>query len=209
MAQSPGLWLRLLENSCVFALTQRLGRGTVAGYRALLDDNLRIARTDRVLDLGCGIGALSEALDCDYYGIDSNPHYIRSARRRFRGRFEVMDCAALAFPDAHFDHVISVAVFHHLDDAQVLATVREALRVCRGGGAMHAIDAILPIDAGAWLKRRIFLADRGRHPRRFEDLLGLIDRDFKVSRTSVHRAFPHDSCYIRVDCGESPGGVSR
>lgn len=75
--------------------------------------------------------------------------YIEAARRSHAGQFDVMDCCHLTYADGFFDHVVSIAATHHLDDSSLEATISEALRVCGPGGSLHVIDGILPVSGSA------------------------------------------------------------
>jgi SAM-dependent methyltransferase len=85
---------------------------------------------ERVLDLGCGDGALTEKLvaaGCSVVGVDGSPAQIEAARKRGLDA-HVMDGQALDF-DCEFDAVFSNAALHWMrrpDD--VIAGVRRALR---------------------------------------------------------------------------------
>lgn len=91
----------------------------------------------RVLDVGCGDGALIEELrseGVDAVGVEIDPLLVRTALARGLdvrlGRAE-----ALPFPDAHFDAVVCCVVVPYTD--QRLA-VREWARVLRPGGLVNA-----------------------------------------------------------------------
>ncbi len=85
---------------------------------------------ERILDLGCGDGALSVALierGCEVLGVDSSPEMVAAARRR-GVRAEVMDGQSLRF-DERFDAVFSNAALHWMTrPALVLDGVWGALR---------------------------------------------------------------------------------
>jgi trans-aconitate methyltransferase len=84
---------------------------------------------ERILDLGCGDGALTEklvALGCRVVGVDGSPQQIAAARQRGLEAY-VMDGQRLSFANA-FDAVFSNAALHwmpRIDD--VLAGVWRAL----------------------------------------------------------------------------------
>jgi trans-aconitate methyltransferase len=68
---------------------------------------------ERILDLGCGDGALTEklvALGCEVVAVDAGPDMVRAARERGLDA-HVMDGHALRF-DAPFDAVFSNAALH-------------------------------------------------------------------------------------------------
>jgi SAM-dependent methyltransferase len=85
---------------------------------------------ERILDLGCGDGALTErlvALGCDVVGVDASAAQVAGARARGLDA-RVADGEALGF-DGEFDAVFSNAALHWMrrPDA-VIAGVRRALR---------------------------------------------------------------------------------
>lgn len=93
-------------------------------------DLLAPAAGERVLDLGCGDGALTEKIAASgaaVVGIDSSPEMVDAARRRGIDA-RVGDGAALPFA-AEFDAVFSNAALHWMRDPDpVIAGVRRALK---------------------------------------------------------------------------------
>lgn len=126
---------------------------------------LRPQPGERILDLGCGDGALTEklvALGCQVVGVDSSPEQVAAARARGLEAY-VMDGQRLTFTNA-FDAVFSNAVLHWMKRADdVIAGVRRALKPggrfvaeCGGAGnirrietALHAVLGRRGIDAAA------------------------------------------------------------
>jgi len=85
---------------------------------------------ERVLDLGCGDGALTARLKergCDVLGVDASPEMVAAARRRGVPAVE-MDGHALAFHE-EFDAVFSNAALHWMTrPGDVIAGVWRALK---------------------------------------------------------------------------------
>lgn len=114
---------------------------------------------ERILDLGCGDGALTEklvAMGCTVVAVDGSQEQIAAARARGLDA-HVMDGEQLTF-DGGFDAVFSNAALHwmHRADA-VIAGVWKALEPggrfvaeCGGAGCVAKISAAL----GAALERR-------------------------------------------------------
>lgn len=114
---------------------------------------------ERVLDVGCGDGALTEKLveaGCRVVAVDSSPDQVRAARRRGIDA-RVADATALSF-DAEFDAVFSNAVLHWIRDPDAaLARIHRALApggrlVAEFGG--HGCVASIRAAFGEVLARR-------------------------------------------------------
>jgi SAM-dependent methyltransferase len=97
--------------------------------------------TGRVLDVGCGPGAMTqEVLDagCEFWGVDGSPRMIAEGRRRFDGRahahFGVGDAAALPFSDATFDGALCVGVIDRVPRPE--AAIGELGRVLKPRGIL-------------------------------------------------------------------------
>jgi trans-aconitate methyltransferase len=104
---------------------------------------------ERILDLGCGDGALTlklQDLGCQIIGVDSSPAFVNAAQNRGLDA-RLMDAQALSFDQA-FDAVFSNAALHWMTDPdRVIAGVYRALKpggrfVAEMGGAGN-VDQIL------------------------------------------------------------------
>lgn len=91
----------------------------------------------RILEIGCGPGALAQALhrwypDAALVGLDRDSRFIDFARRQVPGvTFLEGDAAALPFADGSFDVTISYTVSEHIAPEPFY---REQRRVLRPGG---------------------------------------------------------------------------
>jgi len=116
---------------------------------------------ERILDLGCGDGALTEklvAMGCEVVGVDGSAAQVEAARARGLDA-RVMDGERLAFEN-EFDAVFSNAAMHWMKRAdEVIAGVRRALRP--GGrfvgefGGHGCVETIRSAIHGALLRRGI------------------------------------------------------
>ena len=118
---------------------------------------------ERILDLGCGDGALTESIvaaGADVIGVDGSPDMVAAARARGLDA-RVMDGQRLVF-EAEFDVVFSNAALHWMPDADaVLAGVARALRP--GGRFVGEMGGHLNVAAIATAIRAV-LAARGHRP---------------------------------------------
>lgn len=108
----------------------RRNAGFVAELGMPVVDLLALKAGERILDLGCGEGALTRklaALGCDVVGVDASADQIRKARDEGLDA-HVADGQNLTF-DAQFDAVFTNAALHWMKDAAaVVSGVRRALK---------------------------------------------------------------------------------
>jgi ubiquinone/menaquinone biosynthesis C-methylase UbiE len=107
-----------------------------------------LGRGLRVLEIGCGTGALLRALDDDGVldfgiGVDISAGMLAQARGRGRNRprlrFTAVDGPQLDIPDDHVDVVICFLSFRYLDWDPVMAEIR---RVLAPGGRLWVVDMV-------------------------------------------------------------------
>jgi ubiquinone/menaquinone biosynthesis C-methylase UbiE len=190
----------LLERPAGYAILQKLALPTKQRFRALLRKNVvgALPPGASVIDLACGVGAYRDLFPDRYHGVDINPDYIAAAAQRHQGSFRVMDCTQLEFPDASFDHAVTIAGTHHFDDEGLLAMLAEALRVVTRDGGVHIVDAVLPLNRLHLWKEAWFRMDRGRHARRIEHLQDLASRAGRIEKVDLLAGPLHDVAYIRL-----------
>lgn len=91
---------------------------------------------ERLLDVGCGTGALLHRLRGQHSaallaGVDPVPAMLEGARRRLPAELSLQQAWAerLPFPDAEFDVVVSCNMFHYVrHPREALAEMRRVLR---------------------------------------------------------------------------------
>jgi ubiquinone/menaquinone biosynthesis C-methylase UbiE len=116
-----------------------------------------ITAAEGILDVGCGTGSLSFNLAQNprigsVRGVDLSSAYIDHAKKNnnnARIDFQVGNACALPFPDAAFDHSLSMLVLQFIPQPELAA--REMRRVTRPGGT---------VAAATWDTRGGFVANR-------------------------------------------------
>ena len=167
----------------------------------------------RILDAGCGTGRFSEIAlrrGGRVTSVDIGARLLRRVRARCKTTPVCADVTRLAFPDDHFDVVISSECIEHTPSPR--RAVAELLRVCRPGGRVvitcpnrfwrwsctlaNALR-IRPYDGfenwPGWFQLRRWIADAGGEPlaatgihlfpfvvRAFNPLLRRLDRFGRV-----------------------------
>ncbi|MEZ4402757.1 MAG: class I SAM-dependent methyltransferase [Kofleriaceae bacterium] len=157
----------------------------------------------RLLDIGCGTGALVEhvAADVAYHGFDLSPRYVAAARARWgdRGQFwqaSVAEAPRLA--GGSFARATAVGVLHHLDDAEAGGLVALAAAALDDDGALVTYDPALSAATGR-LARFLIERDRGQHVRSPDGYARLLAAGFaEVTVTPVigHLRIPYTACVI-------------
>ena len=121
------------------------GHGVVGAVLSHLDAHGVAPGRERVLDFGCGVGRLTQALAhhfalCD--GVDISPAMLEQARRHNRHgdrcRYHLNEVDDLRrFDDASFDLVLSVLVLQHMEPRHATRYLAEFVRVLRPGGGLY------------------------------------------------------------------------
>lgn len=119
-----------------------------------------------LLDVGCGPGTNAPVFAslAHYVGVDINPDYIQTAKRRHRGRFVVGDVSDPAvLPEERFDVVFANSLMHHLPDEVTRRLLQRMAQLVTPEGGVHILDLVMPPPVSpAWVLAHL---DRGRHAR--------------------------------------------
>jgi arsenite methyltransferase len=148
----------MLSSAAVYLHTTRRGKFTV--WARLLDE-LGLAGDERVLDLGCGRGAVliaaahrlprGGAVGVDLWrSVDQSGNAIQATARNAKAEgvadhvaLHTGDMTALPFPDAEFDVILSSLAIHNIRKAEGRSqALDEALRVVRPGGRLVIVDIV-------------------------------------------------------------------
>jgi ubiquinone/menaquinone biosynthesis C-methylase UbiE len=123
-----------------------------------------IKKGQRVLDIGCGTGALTLRAahrDAIIKGIDINPRMLEIAQRRAEElnltqaiELAEMGSAELGEEESEsYDTVMSALCFSELSDDELAYTLREVKRILRPGGLLLIADEVPPQNI---LKRTLY-----------------------------------------------------
>ena len=126
---------------------QQAARATALAER--LESLLPLRGGERVLDVGCGAGALAYAVAPaagEVVAIDSDAQMVEVTRANAPAnvRVELGDGERLPFEDGEFDVAATLRTLHHtLHPGRLVA---ELVRVTRPGGIVFVVDQLAPPD---------------------------------------------------------------
>jgi len=142
----------------IISLLEERARSGYGELVAQVLDRTAVALGERVLEVGCGSGAVARALANRLGGAnpiiatDINPYILSEARALARDKglseaikFEQANAEALPYPDAQFDLAVCTTVLEEGDADRMLA---ELTRVTRPAGRIAVLTRA--IDLGWW-----------------------------------------------------------
>lgn len=98
-----------------------------------LDLILPYLKPGTILDLGCGIGRLTQG-----YGTDISPKMLEIAMKLHPDNEYVLgDGHNLPYPDETFDNIFSMAMFQHTPNKTKQTYIKEVYRVLKPGGVFR------------------------------------------------------------------------
>ena len=159
----------------------------------------------RALDVGCGTGALAEALAplvSQVVGIDLNDSLVAEARRLSlpNARFEIADACALPFERGSFELAGCHRVLHHVRRPEL--ALAEMVRVTQPGGRILVIDQLGDVDPLVSLELDRFERARDRSHARLlpdGDIRALLEaNDLTVVRNEIVRERRHLEPYLDI-----------
>jgi SAM-dependent methyltransferase len=202
MSERSGIWSPLSHPFVYEAFHQVIGaRRWLKGFA---QEFIQAGTDDRVLDIGCGPGALLACLpDTTYVGFDRNKAYIERAKLIYgdRGKFicdDVRNFEKHAL--APFDVAVAIGILHHLDDEVASRLLSAIAKTLKPGGRLITVDPCFHPEQSP-VQRFVVSIDRGMHVRPFSRYIELCAAAFaKPEATFKHGylPFPHSICIMQA-----------
>jgi SAM-dependent methyltransferase len=138
----------------------------------------------RILDIGCGTGALYKVISesgyaVHYVGLDLNSSYIEYASNLYpQAQFFCSDVAKLSdIIQEKFDAIIILNVLHHLDDVCVDSLFHDCKKYLNRGGRLISLDPLV-VEQAVFIEKMMIKLDRGQHIRNAQEYYALASNSF-------------------------------
>ena len=171
----------------VYLLFQGL-LGAKKARRRSIEEYVHYSPGQRILDIGCGPGYVSEYFKgADYVGFDTDKAYIDYATSKY-GYWGSFFCQE--FDDAavdqlgSFDRVIMNGLLHHLEDDTVVEFLQRVKRVLKTRGKLVTLDGCYA-EGQSFIARKLLFHDRGKHVREEKDYRALGSKVFNSVVTHI------------------------
>lgn len=144
-------------------------------FRERFIKTIEIMPNSKVLELGCGTGITLDTIrENDYVGIDLSAKYLEKARRRKESAILVKGDVSSSTTFTNIttkenDVVLALALWHHLDDSQMIQTLENIYRISGSGIRVYSLDPFTDEKTGIsakWIAKN----DRGKYLRSAEHL---------------------------------------
>lgn len=131
----------------------------------LIDLCLKKRNLGKVLDVGCGTGALLDKLKDrseELWGLDVSEEALSFCRMRSHKNLIRADATNTGFPSEYFDVITAIGIIEHIDDDGLF--IAEMKRILKPGGIIVILTSSFPFlwslhDVANEHKRRYYLRD--------------------------------------------------
>ena len=139
-------------------------------FRRRFLNSIQISPRAKILELGCGTGITLETIESNQYiGIDLSQRYLEKASRRSGNSLLVHGdvCSPKTYENistTKTDVVLALALWHHLDDEQMIKTLESINRISSIGVSLYSLDPFIDAETSltaSWIARN----DRGKNLR--------------------------------------------
>ena len=165
-------------------------------FRERFLNSIEIVPDSKILELGCGTGITLDTIrENDYVGIDLSAKYLEKARKRNGSAILVNgDVSSSAtyenIATKKNDIVLALALWHHLDDSQMIETLRNIHEISENGISIYSLDPFIDEKTGIsakWIAKN----DRGNFLRSVEHLKEIsevagFEFSYEISRRELY-----------------------
>lgn len=110
---------------------------------SMLDKYLERNKNLKILDIGCGTGAVIKRLQSygEVYGVDLSKDAVEFCRKRGLQNVRIGNALKLPFSNDTFDLITCLDVLYHKGISDDRAAIKELFRICKKGGTLLITDS--------------------------------------------------------------------
>lgn len=150
---------------------------------ALNNKNLEALSREKILDVPCGTAEFCSLFPPEsYHGLDISERYIKYARKKYKHKFYCSDAKQIGFDNDYFDKVLTLSLFHHIDDSSVKAVFKEVKRVLKPDGILLLIEDAPTSAQWNFVGRVLQKLDIGHNIRTYSEYKAIAEEDFTINK---------------------------
>ena len=177
----------LLSNTYIYSLVQRIMSGTT--FRKKIVQKFITKKDVKILDIGCGPAEILDSLPkVKYFGYDTNPIYIKHAKKKYGGRGKFF-CKKFTNKDLKklpkFDYVLLLGILHHLNDNEIKKLMMLLKKILKKSGSIITEDPIY-VKSQNPIAKFIIKMDRGNDVREKHEYILLAKKYFKKIKSKIY-----------------------
>lgn len=141
------------------------------------------------LDFGCGAGQFSILFNPGmYYGVDTDIKYIKFCKKKYKGKFLVINnLPPYNFKSKFFEQILISSVIHHTDNKTLIKILKELKRILKKSGKLMITDHFVKEKQRNIFCKLLIYLDRGKYFRNPEKVIELFSKDFKVKKLKLFK----------------------
>jgi len=145
-------------------------------HKIILEEEMKLSTSDKVLDFGCGAGRLSSWIAnfevSKVIGVDITPEMIDRAQENYSSKknlkFLNYNGSKIPSSDDYFDKVLSVWVLQHIvEESKFRETIRELGRVLKKNGQIFFIEQVMQRNSSEKYPQTDYIYKLQRSPKNY------------------------------------------
>ncbi|MBI5675447.1 MAG: class I SAM-dependent methyltransferase [Nitrospirae bacterium] len=180
----------LAEKPIVFNILRRIIEANYISIKnairkefSLCHENEQTSPNEKILDVPCGTGEFCTLFKPNsYHGLDISKTYIEYAQKKYKQNFFCGDATRINFNDNYFDKILTLSLFHHIDDSSVKFVLKELKRILKPDGILLLIEDAPTSISWNFIGKVLQKLDIGHNIRTYSEYKIIAEEDFIIDK---------------------------